>query len=43
MMIREAAAYALPEPDFEQRGGQFAAILWRDCLTESPSILHRKS
>jgi hypothetical protein len=34
MMIREVAAHALPEPDFEQRGGQFATLVCRDWLTE---------
>jgi predicted HTH transcriptional regulator len=34
MMIRETIAHALPEPDFEQRGGEFATVVWRDWLTE---------
>ena len=34
MMVREAAAHALPEPDFEHSGGEFAAVLWRGWLTE---------
>jgi ATP-dependent DNA helicase RecG len=34
MMIRESVAHALAEPDFEQRGGEFAAVIWRDWLTE---------
>jgi predicted HTH transcriptional regulator len=34
MMIRESVGHALPEPDFEQRGGEFVTILWRDWLTE---------
>jgi ATP-dependent DNA helicase RecG len=35
MMIRECAAHALPEPDFEQRGGEFGTTVWRDWLTAS--------
>jgi ATP-dependent DNA helicase RecG len=35
MMIRESAAHALPEPDFEQRGGEFVTTVWRDWLTAS--------
>ena len=34
MMIRETAAHALPEPDFEQRGGEFVITVWRDWLTD---------
>lgn len=34
MMIRESAAHALPEPDFEQRAGEFVVTVWRDWLTE---------
>jgi hypothetical protein len=34
MMIRETTAHALPEPDFEQRGGEFVITVWRDWLTE---------
>jgi len=34
MMIRESLAHSLPEPDFEQRGGEFVTTLWRDWLTE---------
>jgi predicted HTH transcriptional regulator len=33
MMIRESASHALPEPDFEQRGGEFVTTVWRDWLT----------
>jgi ATP-dependent DNA helicase RecG len=35
MMIRESAAHALPEPDFDQRGGEFVTTVWRDWLTAS--------
>ena len=35
MMIRESAAHALPEPDFEQRSGEFVTTVWRDRLTAS--------
>lgn len=35
MMIRQCAEHALPEPDFEQRGGEFVATVWRDWLTEA--------
>lgn len=35
MMIRESAAHALPEPDFEQRSGEFVTTVWRDWLTAS--------
>ena len=34
MMIRESLEYALPEPDFAQRGGEFTVVLWRDWLTD---------
>ncbi|MEJ2744318.1 MAG: DUF4062 domain-containing protein [bacterium] len=34
MMIRESIAHALAEPVFEQRGGEFVIIVWRDWLTE---------
>ena len=34
MMIHETTAHALPEPDFEQRGGEFVITVWRDWLTE---------
>jgi predicted HTH transcriptional regulator len=34
MMIRESVEHALPEPDFEQRGGEFVATVWRDWVTE---------
>lgn len=34
MMIRESLAHSLPEPGFEQRGGEFSAVIWRDWLTE---------
>ena len=33
MMIRESVKHSLPEPDFEQRGGEFAAVIC-DWLTE---------
>lgn len=33
MMIKESVNHALPEPNFEQRGGEFVTILWRDWLT----------
>lgn len=32
-MIRLCRGAGLPEPDFEQRGNQFVATLWRDWLT----------
>jgi predicted HTH transcriptional regulator len=34
MMIRESLEYALPEPDFAQRGGEFTVVVWRDWLTK---------
>ena len=34
MMIRESVEHSLPEPDFEQRGGEFMVTVWRDWLTE---------
>jgi hypothetical protein len=34
MMIRESVEHALPEPDFQQRGGEFVVTVWRDWLTE---------
>ena len=34
MMIRESIEHALPEPDFDQREGEFSATLWRNWLTE---------
>lgn len=34
MMIRESVEHSLPEPDFQQRGGEFVATVWRDWLTE---------
>jgi len=34
MMIRESAAHGLPEPQFEQRPGEFVIKLWRDWLTD---------
>ena len=34
MMIRESVAHSLPEPDFEQRAGEFVTTLGRDWLTE---------
>lgn len=33
MMIRECSESGLPEPEFEQRGGEFVVTLWRDWLT----------
>jgi ATP-dependent DNA helicase RecG len=35
MMIRESAAHGLPEPQFEQRPGEFVIKIWRDWLTET--------
>ena len=35
MMIRECSESGLPEPEFEQRGGEFVVTLWRDWLTEA--------
>lgn len=34
MMIRESVEHGLPEPDFEQRGGEFVVTVWRDWLTD---------
>jgi ATP-dependent DNA helicase RecG len=34
MMIRESIAHELPEPQFQQRGGEFATVIGRDWLTE---------
>jgi len=34
MMIRECVEHGLPEPDFEQRGGEFVVTVWRDWLTD---------
>jgi len=34
MMIRESIENGLPEPDFEQRGGEFVVTAWRDWLTD---------
>ncbi len=34
-MIAACTDAGLPEPAFEQRGGQFVTILWRDWLTEA--------
>ncbi|MGO8683138.1 MAG: DUF4062 domain-containing protein [Thermoleophilia bacterium] len=34
MMIRESVEHSLPEPDFEQRAGEFSVTVWRDWLTE---------
>lgn len=34
MMIRESLAHALPEPQFQQRGGEFSTVIGRDWLTE---------
>ncbi|MHB1324718.1 MAG: ATP-binding protein [Thermoleophilia bacterium] len=33
MMIRESIENGLPEPDFEQRGGEFVVTAWRDWPT----------
>jgi ATP-dependent DNA helicase RecG len=33
-MIARSREAGLPEPDFEQRGGQWVVTLWRDWLTE---------
>jgi len=33
-MIRESLIHGLPEPIFQQRDGEFAAIIERDWLTE---------
>jgi hypothetical protein len=38
MMIRESVEHALPEPDFEQREGEFSATLWRNWLTEKVMV-----
>ncbi|NLX99621.1 MAG: DUF4062 domain-containing protein [Rhodopirellula sp.] len=35
MMIRESVEHSLPEPDFEQRAGEFTVTVWRDWLTEA--------
>ncbi|MCX6925510.1 MAG: DUF4062 domain-containing protein, partial [Verrucomicrobia bacterium] len=35
MMIRESAAHGLPEPQFEQRAGEFVTTIWRDWLTNT--------
>lgn len=32
-MIDQCGAAGIPEPDFEQRGGQFVVTIWRDWLT----------
>lgn len=34
MMIRESLAHALPEPIFQQQGGEFSTVIGRDWLTE---------
>ena len=34
MMIRETATHGLPEPGFDQRGGEFVTTIWRNWLTE---------
>ena len=34
MMIRESVEHGLPEPNFEQRGGEFVVTVWRDWLTD---------
>jgi ATP-dependent DNA helicase RecG len=33
-MIERCREAGLPEPDFEERAGQFVTTLWRDWLTE---------
>ena len=33
MMIKESVEHSLPEPDFDQQPGEFAATVWRDWLT----------
>ncbi len=33
-MIRQCVAAGLPEPEFEQRGGEFVVTVWRDWLTD---------
>ena len=38
MMIRESIEHALPEPDFDQREGEFSATLWRNWLTEKVMV-----
>jgi len=35
MMIRECSESGLPEPEFEQRGGEFVVTVWHDWLTAS--------
>lgn len=35
MMIRECTAQGLPEPQFEQRAGEFGTTIWRDWLTNA--------
>jgi ATP-dependent DNA helicase RecG len=35
MMIHECSESGLPEPEFEQRGGEFVVTLWRDWLTKA--------
>ncbi|SPE58492.1 putative transcriptional regulator [Verrucomicrobia bacterium] len=39
MMIRESAAHGLPEPEFEQRAGEFVTTIWRDWLT--PAVIQK--
>jgi ATP-dependent DNA helicase RecG len=34
MMIRESRAHGLPEPQFEQRAGEFVTVIWRDWVTD---------
>lgn len=34
-MIQRCREAGLPEPDFEQRGGQFVVTVWRDWLTQA--------
>ena len=38
MMIRESIEHTLPEPDFDQREGEFSATLWRNWLTEKVMV-----
>jgi predicted HTH transcriptional regulator len=35
MYLTRCREAGLPEPSFEQRGGQFVATLWRDWLTDA--------
>lgn len=34
-MIARCREAELPEPEFEQRAGQWVVTLWRDCLTDA--------